>query len=237
MGFFDKKIEGKTAQEWLKLAYSTDDYYLQIKYCDNALSAKKELGQAWMKKGFALGCINDYKESMKCCIEYLKIIEKDTNQFDVSGYITAYILLGANAHNLHAYDGAIKFYDDAIDMCEKIMNDQKMLNIFNLKMDDIKSQCSSLWGHKMDVYIASSQWNEVEKCLDMRIKYNPKDTEAIKLKAGTLKSSKKYTDALQIYNKILEVDPIHLESLSSKAECFKELKQYNEAMSTKFPEL
>lgn len=68
MGFLDKllkkKIEGKTAEEWYRLAVSETDPEKKIEYLDKVIELKPDFAGAWNLKGLEYVVLKRYEDAI-----------------------------------------------------------------------------------------------------------------------------------------------------------------------------
>jgi len=69
-----------------------------------------------------------------------------------------------------------------------------------------------------------------DKAKDLALLWNIRYPEIEMLKQATyLKSQKKYSEAVRLYNIIIQKDPFHFDSYNNMAECYMQTKEYNKA--------
>ena len=61
--------------------------------------------------------------------------------------------------------------------------------------------------------------------------FYPKYYDALFLRAKILSKQKRYYDAMEDLNKCMKLDPKNLQAFISKADCFRSLGQYSEAIN------
>lgn len=77
MGFLDslfkKKIEGKTAEEWYRLATSETDPEKKIEYFDKVLKLKPDFAGVWNLRGLEYVILRQYEEAIASFDKALEI--------------------------------------------------------------------------------------------------------------------------------------------------------------------
>lgn len=77
MGFLDslfkKKIEGKTAEEWYRLAISETDPEKKIEYFDKVLKLKPDFAGVWNLRGLEYVILRRYEEAIASFDKALEI--------------------------------------------------------------------------------------------------------------------------------------------------------------------
>ncbi|AKB24116.1 hypothetical protein MSMTP_0647 [Methanosarcina sp. MTP4] len=77
MGFLDKllkkKIEGKTAEEWYRLAVGETDPEKKIEYFDKVIELKPDFAGAWNLKGLEYVVLKRYEDAIACFDKALEI--------------------------------------------------------------------------------------------------------------------------------------------------------------------
>ena len=226
MGFFDKKIEGKTAKEWLNLANSESNPELKIKYCDYAIQADGNLTGAWLEKGDTYSGLKQYRKSLECYLNIIKIFEKSPNNGEILDYINAHRGFGEGALQLGTFQDANGFFDKAIDMTK-----------FGIEKDLIDANSGkefivSLYKRKGFCYLLLQQRNEEDKCYDKILEIYPTKIEILLLKASLVKEwLHNPKEAINWYNKILTIEPNNIDALKGLAFCYGDLKQYHQSIT------
>lgn len=105
MGWFEKKIEGKTAYQWYDLGNKTNNLEEKINCYDKALKLDPKSEKAWHDKGITLINMNNEVEAIKCFDKAIELNPKDDN---------AWTNKGTALHRMSKFEEAIKFYDEAL---------------------------------------------------------------------------------------------------------------------------
>lgn len=156
MGFFrKKKLEGKTAQEWLELAFRETDPEMRVRYYSKCLEIAPNRADAWFNMGEALRNLRRYKEAINCFDKALEINPKD--KFICRAVWPS---KGGTLLDLGRYEEAVICYDNAL-------------------KHDSKSPVSVFrWNNKGVALNRLGRYAEAIRCFDEALNINPEDEAA-----------------------------------------------------------
>lgn len=108
---YDKKIEGKTAIEWMNIGFGLgcNEDEKAIECFNKALKLAPENDEIWNRKGFALFCLDRYEDAIKCFDKALELnpISKDqlnrflTTNIDLEPELSRHLnALGSKSNSL-----------------------------------------------------------------------------------------------------------------------------------------
>jgi tetratricopeptide (TPR) repeat protein len=107
MGWFERKIEGKTARKWRELGYKATDLEEQIKCYTKAIELDPKSTMAWNNKGNALNNMGKYEDAIKCFDKAIELDPEDEYAWNRKG--TA-------LKNMRKYEDSIKCFDRILNL-------------------------------------------------------------------------------------------------------------------------
>ena len=216
-----------------QLLYLNKEYKKAVAFIEASTTCDMKLEIIKAKSWHALDKSELAKELLETLrLEYCRSIE-DANLLDLElgdilydqmKYKKALLLyktvLRSSPRNNKAIDAVWNIYFDANEYleCIKYFNQLLESDAYNEK----------IWVSLGYAYNYNSQTLDAAHAFDMAVTINEKNVEALSMQAQCLKESAKYEKAIEIYNRLLEMEDINNDALMLElAECYMATENYN----------
>jgi tetratricopeptide (TPR) repeat protein len=233
-GAFDNSNEALTWNSDNAMAYMNKGIALThlgrndegIEYLDKALDMDRGLARAWKYKGFALFHFGRYKEAS---MSYDKALEIDPN--DLTVYVSRSLIFEKMGE-----------HEKAIECCDYVLNQNELNKSLQLKLLErlplealdlrdgyilnIDLQTSYILSLKSTSLLSVGKSDEAISCFDKALQINPNDTDALYNKGDILVKLGKYGEAMNAYQRLLNIGQALLRVDRSDARyCFDKTKK------------
>ncbi|MDY6865113.1 MAG: tetratricopeptide repeat protein, partial [Halobacteriota archaeon] len=252
MGLFDrnKKIEGKTAEEWYDLGENEKDLIKEVEYYLKCVELDPKNAIAWYNIGLGFYILQRYEEAIRCCDKALEIDPEDAN---------ALYIKGLTLYNLGRNEEAIRCCDKALEIDPSYINAKKGKKTVEEKLkgknsskkpvasikktirkpspssksttqDTIGGKTASEWENEGETLRKSGIYEETIRWFDKVLEIDPGDDDAWTQKGLALRNLEQYDEAIRWFDKVLEIDPGDDDAWTQKGLALRNLEQYDEAI-------
>ncbi len=171
-----------------------------VRQCDTLLQPQsKKTSRTWTEKGWILGLLQRYEESIECFDRALEMDPRNLKALRGTASV-----LG----RLERYEEAIKWFDRAI---------------------EIDPNNYGLYRSKGTAYYHQERYEEAIKCFDRALKIDSSDDNTWCSKGSCFYRIEKYNQAAESFDMALNISPDNADAWNSKGECLAKLHKYDEA--------
>lgn len=231
-----------TSNRFPQIYTKLGDSYIKLDQPDSALVVYLEASERYPDNAFyhrsAAWLLSAKQQIPEAIDEYYKAIEKDGET--ISDYKNIGPLLVAEDRT----DEALQIYEKITQMDP---NDGEAQNIYAQLLSSTgdedavieakekalaaKPDDTTLMFSLGQMYFKRSEYDQAIKKFDMLLAVNPDDADALEYKGNAQQNNSDFKNAISTYEKVLALKPDHAKVMCEMASCYRELKNYQKAMS------
>ena len=246
LAIFDKAIE-KAPNDfyscWFKsyALFMLGDYQETIMVCDRAIKLKSDDASIYVNKGWALYELGFFNKSLEAFNKALKIMPSDMNIWRYKGFLLGKARFHKEA--LKSFDTILKLDPDDVHslvykgLALSALNHHEEADKARRKAFDLNAALVLQWTLMRDRIFKLTCYREVLtlKAYDKLIETNPDDADPWLIKGDTAlwgMSTCRFfnNEALEAFNKSIELEPYNAVAWYSKGYVLCNLKRYEEAL-------
>ncbi|MDD1748842.1 MAG: tetratricopeptide repeat protein [Methanothrix sp.] len=211
--------------------------------CTCSLGVEGSAG-SWQEKGQELGRNGSYEEAVKAYDNALELDEKNAEAWLRKGIVLS--LWAGSTNDKSLYEDAINAFEETIELAPKqtigrLVKANALLNLgrYNESLEtldeaiEVASQASEkaqIWFEKAHLFAEQGNFNETAEALEKVIVLAPQDIDLL-IDGGVLLSSVlgRYDEALEYYERALQIDPDNKLAWINKANALTMLNRTDEA--------
>ncbi len=232
----------ETAEAWFKKGadlFRNQSYEEAIDAMDKVIEADPQNETAWDVKGSSLVLLasNKYDEALRCFDKALEIYPQDIWAWNGKGDVF---------NHMQRYEDAIKAYDRALEIDPQAFGPvngkahalwmlgrrNESLKVYDsaVELASLASEKALFWFEKAHLLAENGDYNETVKALEEVSRLAPQDKD-LWINGGVLLSAHlgRYEEALEYYERALQIDPADGYAWYAKGEAQKALGRQAEA--------
>ena len=206
-----------------QLLYNIGDFINALATIEKAIDLQPENADVWYHKGIILEKLEKYEEAIDVFNTDLYIDDKDVNSWTAKANILV---------KLERYEEAISCYNKVLEI--NPYNKESIKNKEIAKAANIKKQKYVSIIKEIKIFDINKDYSKVFNLSEQALELEPGNTLSYLYKGHALNELKKYKEAIQCYDKVLEIEPKNTEAMNKRKKIQEQLDKESVKLDTSF---